>query len=102
MINANMREYDYFLYDTENDYGQQTLIRDENGEPVVQGKIKISIHNTSTSIQDNINYSGASYIGLTLDKAVNDTYVIKYGETLLKVLYVTPTNRYKQVFLNEQ
>lgn len=100
MINPNMREYEYFLYDTDNEYGQQTLIKDDNGEPAVQGTVKLSISNTSTSVQDNINYAQASYIGLTRDKAISDHYVIKYGETLLKVLYVTPT-RWRQVFMAE-
>lgn len=100
MINSNMRNYEYFLYDSDNDYGQPSLIKDENGEPKVQGTIKLSISTTSQSVQDNINYSNASYIALTLDKNINDTYVIKYGEQLLKVLYVTPT-RFKQVFLGD-
>ena len=62
--------------------------------------VKLSINNTSTSIQENINYRQASYIALTLDKAIDDTYVIQYGDERLKVLYVTSQGRYKQVFLN--
>lgn len=100
MINANMRDYSYYLFDIDNLYGQQALIKDDNGEPVIQGTVKMSIHNTSTSIQDNINYKGATYIGLTMDKAISDTYVIQYGEERLKVLYITSQGRYKQVFLN--
>lgn len=100
MINAQMREYDYFLYNTETDlYGQRTLIKDENGEPVVQGTVKMAINNTSTSIQDNIRYKDATYLGLTRGN-INDRYVIQYGEERLKVLYVNPLGRYKQVFLN--
>lgn len=101
MINANMRDYSYYLYDENNDYGQRILIKDNNGEPAVQGTVKMSITNTSTSIQDSIRYKDATYIGLTL-ASVTDAYVIQYGDIKLKVLYVIPAGRYKQVFLNEQ
>ena len=99
MINPNMKEYDYYLYDENNEYGQKVLIKDENGEPLVQGTVKLSISNTTNTIQDNINYKDAQYLALTRDKSINDTYVVKYGEDLLKVLYVTPSTRYRQVFL---
>lgn len=98
MINAQMREYTYFLYDSNNDYGQQVLIKDANGEPVPQGTIKMAINLTSQSIQDNINYTSANYLGLT-HSTVTDQYVIKYGDELLKVLYINPNGRFKQVFL---
>lgn len=101
MINAQMREYNYFLYSSEPDvYGQTTLIKDDNGEPVIQGTVKMAINNSSTAIQDNIQYKDATYIGLTLNKSIDDTYVIQYGDERLKVLYVTPQGRYRQVFLN--
>lgn len=98
MINSNMRMYDYYLYDDDNEYGQPTLIKNEDGTDKIQGQVKLSITNTSTSIQDNINYSGAQYLALTRDKAIDDKYVIQYGDERLKVLYVTPT-RLRQVFL---
>lgn len=94
MINSNMRTYNYFLYSEDNGYGQATL----STEPV--GTIKMSVHNTSTGIQDNIIYKEATYVGLTHDKGINDTYVIQYGEERLKVLYVATAGRYKQVFMN--
>ena len=50
-------------------------------------------------ITDNILYKNCAYIGLTTDAEVNDTYVIKYGSERLKVLYVNPMGRFKQVFL---
>ena len=101
MINSQIREYNYYLYSSENDiYGQKTLIKDEDGEPAVQGTIKIAINNTSTAIQDNISYRDATYIGLTMSKSINDHYVIQYGDERLKVLYVNKHGRYKQVFLN--
>lgn len=101
MINAQMREYNYFLYNDEPDaYGQRTLIKDAGGEPVVQGTVKLAINNTSTTIQDNIQYKNATYVGLTLDVRVSDYFVIQYGDERLKVLYVNPMGRYKQVFMN--
>lgn len=98
MINTNMRYYDYFTYGAADEYGQQTLIKNEAGEPIVQGTVKLSITTSSQEIQGNINYKECSYVGLTLDKTINDTFVIKYGEQLLKVLYVNPQGRFRQVF----
>lgn len=93
MINTDMREYNYFTFGELDEYGQQTLSKE------AQGTIKMAINNTSQSIQDNIKYKDATYIGLT-HANVNDTYVIDYGEEgLLKVLYVNPRGRYKQVFM---
>ena len=90
-----MREYNFFTFGADNGYGQPSL----STEPV--GVIKISINLTSQSLVDNIKYSNASYIGLTHDANVNDTYVIEYNDTKLKVLYVNSLGRYKQVFLGE-
>ena len=93
MINADMRSYDYFLYGEEDKYGQPQL------SDTVQGSIRISIYSTSTNIQDNINYKNAEFIGLTKDSNICDKYVIQYGTDKLKVLYVIPKGRLKQVFL---
>ena len=41
---------------------------------------------------------GIVIVGLP-DKAVNESYVIQYGNTKLKVKYVNPIGRYTQVFL---
>lgn len=95
MINTSMGTYEFYTYGALNDYGQQALSKD------VQGTIKISINTTSQSIQGNINYKDCSYIGITMDGTVNDSYVIKYKNELLKVLYVTPSGRFKQVFLQK-
>lgn len=95
MINADMRTYDYFTFGANNGYGTPTL-SDE-----VKGQVKMAINITSQNIQENINYKNASYIGLT-NSTIDDTYVIQYDEnTKLKVLYVNPKGRYKQVFLSE-
>lgn len=95
MINTDMREYNYFTLGAPDEYGQPQLSAE------AQGSIKIAIYLTSQAITNNIKYKDSSYIGITLDKAVNDTYVIDYNGEKLKVLYVNPKGKYKQVFLSE-
>lgn len=92
MINADMRNYDYFLYGDENAYGQLQLSAEK------QGSIKMAINITSQAIQDNILYNGAQYVGIT-HAYINDKYVIQYGDKKLKVLYVNPKGRYTQAFM---
>ena len=94
MINTRMKEYEYYLIQEPDEYGQPQIT------PEAQGKIKIAISITSQSIQSNINYKDAGYIGLTLGE-VNDKYIIQYGEEKLKVLFVYCGGRYKQVFLQK-
>lgn len=96
MINAEMRNYDYFTLGELNAYGQPEI--PEAGQETIAGSIKMAIFISSQSITDNIKYREADYIGLTL-AAVDDTYIIKYGNERLKVLYVNPSGRFKQVFL---
>lgn len=93
MINADMREYGYYLYGDPNAYGQSTL-SDE-----LQGTVKLSINTTTQTVQDNIRYKDCTYIGLTHNKDITDKYVIQYGDEKLKVLYVNPKGRFIQVFL---
>jgi hypothetical protein len=93
MIN-NFRTYNYFTFGTDNGYGQKEL------SAFPSGTIKISIFLTNKSIQDNINYTGANYIGLTHANA-NDNMVIEYKGKKLKVLYVNSEGRINQVFLSE-
>lgn len=96
MINTDMRSFNYFTFGEKNAYGEPQLSKE------VQGSIKIAINSISQSITDNVNYKQATYIGLTHDAKVNDTYVIEYKEgTRLKVLYVVPKGRLKQVFMAE-
>jgi hypothetical protein len=92
MINAHMRYYDYWLYEGADSYGQAKLSED------IKGSVKMSISVTAQSVQDNIRYAGAEYVGLT-HAPVTDKYVIKYGEERLKVLYVNAVGRYTQVFM---
>ena len=101
MINTSMRAYEYFKYGEPNEYGQRTLIKGGNGEPIVQGTVKLAISLTTQAVQDSINYHNAQFCAQTLDKAIDDTYVIRYGKMRLKVLFVAPGGRYRQVFLDE-
>ena len=95
MINANMRLYDYYTYGALDAYGQPQLSAE------AQGKVKIAISILSQTIQDNIKYQGATYIGLT-HAALDSSFVLQYdNNTRLKVLYVNPQGTYKQVFLAE-
>lgn len=95
MINTQMRYYDYFTLGDVNEYGQVTI---PAADAAPSGKIKMAINITSQSIQDNINYRDCNFIGLTM-AAITDKYIIKFGEERLKVLYVNPIGRMKQVFL---
>lgn len=94
MINTNMRIYNYSTFGAKDAYGQAT----NDGE--IKGTIKMAISISSQSAQDNINYQDCNYIGLTMDE-LDDSYVIHYGKEKLKVLYVNPQGRYKQVFLKK-
>jgi hypothetical protein len=94
MINADMRLYTYSTLGSCDEYGQPIQSKDPMGE------IKMSIHLTSQSIQENALYSGATYVGLTMAQ-VDDSFVIHYKDKKLKVLYVNPYGRYNQVFMAE-
>jgi hypothetical protein len=94
MVMQNMRTYDYYLYGEANSYGQPVLSKE------VQGTVKMAIHTTSQSVQENINYHSAQYLGLT-HADISDKYVIQYGDKKLKVLYIQPKGRFKQIFMGE-
>ena len=93
MINTNMRSYDFFTIGLDNGYGQKVI----SSAPV--GIIKMAINISNQATADSILYKDATYIGLT-QAEVDDTFVIQYGEDRLKVLYVNPKGRYKQVYMN--
>lgn len=95
MISRDMKLYDYYTYGPDNGYGQGELSKE------VQGSVKIAINSISEAISGNIKYKESSYIGLTYDKTITDTFVIQYGDEKLKVLYVNPRGRLRQVFLKE-
>lgn len=92
MINADMRVYDYFTYNETDAYGQPQLSED------VQGTIKMAIYIASQGIKDSVAYAGTEYVGMT-HADIDDKYVIKYGASKLKVLYINPRGTWKQVYL---
>lgn len=91
MINARKTDYSYYTFEGKDSYGQPKLSEE------VKGTVKMAIFVASQSVQDSVLYSGAEYIGLTNDE-VTDKYVIQYGDSKLKVMYVTP-GRNNQVFM---
>lgn len=95
MISRKFESYPYYKYDSNNKYGQLTL----SDSPA--GAVNMAIFTTSQSIQDNINYKDANYLGLTYSNLLDDTCVIQYGDKKLKVLYVNAEGRVKQIFLQE-
>lgn len=95
MINSNMRNYDYFLLGVDNGYGQLTMT------PEKQGEVNIGITILTKTVTDDLRYADAEYLGLTFDKNITDSYIIKYGEKLLKVKYIIPTGRHTQVFMSD-
>jgi len=96
MISADIRVYNYFTLGKPNAYGQPQL---PAPDATPAGSLKMAIYTTSQSVQDNIRYKDATYIGLTQDANVDDTYIIQFDKERLKVLYVQPKGRYKQVFM---
>jgi hypothetical protein len=70
MINIDMKHYNYFTFGDVDEYGQEQLSAN------VKGQVKMAIYTSTQSIQDNVNYKSAQYIGLTKDN-VNDTFVIQ-------------------------
>lgn len=92
MINTEMRTYCYRRYGGEDEYGQLAL----PAEP--EGEIKMAIWVSTQTIQDNINYKDAEYVGLTHAR-VDDSFVIDYHGKRLKVIYVNPQGRLRQVFM---
>lgn len=92
MITTATRTYNYSTLGENDAYGIPTI-----SEP--SGTIKMAIYISSQSVQDNINYQDCNYVGLTTEQSVNDKMIIHFGSEKLKVLYVNPQGRYKQVFL---
>jgi hypothetical protein len=92
MINAQMKTYNYFTLGERDAYGQPQLSEE------AKGSIKMAINIASQNIQDSVLYKDCTYTGLTMND-VNDKYIILYENQKLKVLYVNPMGRYKQVFM---
>ena len=96
MINNNFRLYNYWLITLNAEYAQEVL--PDADEPPA-GQIKMAIYPTSTGTQENILYANCSYVGLTYNAEIDDKYIIQYGKERLKVMYIQPNLRFKQVYL---
>ena len=94
MINREARSYNFFTFGDKDEYGQPILSQE------AQGVIKMSVYPITQALADNVNYKTATYIGLTSTNVSSD-YVIEYEGVKLKVLYVNPKGRLKQVYLEE-
>lgn len=92
MINNDMRTYTFSTFGGVDAYGQQQLTNSI-------GSVKMAINIISQSVNGSVFYKDATYMGLTQNPDVDDTYVIDYGAEKLKVLYVNPKGRYKQVYM---
>lgn len=88
-----MKAYTFYTLGAENEYGQ-TIVNDNP-----TGTIKMAIYTTSQAIQANALYLNASYVGITHDTNVNDTYIIEREDERLKVLYTQKDGRYTLVFM---
>ena len=84
MINAQMTEYKYYP------------MKEDEGS---FGTILIAINLINQAVSDNPLYTNSTYIGITFNKEISDKHIIKYGNQKLKVLYVNPIGRYKQVYM---
>ena len=95
MIRTKSRFYPFSIFGDEvNAYGEPIL-------SAPKGFVKMAIYQTSQSAADNIKYSNCEFMGLSIDKSINDSYVISYNDKKLKVKYVNPQGRYNQVFMTE-
>ena len=92
MINTQMKNYSYFILNEADEYGQPQPIKADD-------TIKIAINFVTETLQENPLYSGAQYTGLTLNKNIDASYIIQYGEEKLKVLFVNKAGRYTQAFM---
>ena len=101
MISRERRDYEYFRYSEEdNAYGQKTLIKDDENNPVVFGTVSMSIFDTANAFTGDVRFKDSKYLGLTNDKFIDTSFVINYKGEHLRVQYIVPRGRYKQVFLN--
>lgn len=84
-----MKQYNYRTCEVFDEYGDAVISND------VKGTIKMCINVIS---QNNELFDGSTFLGLT-QAEVNNTYVIEYEDLKLRVLYVQPKGRYKQVYM---
>jgi hypothetical protein len=89
-----MRDYSFYTLDGTDAYGQPQTTD-------IVGSVKMAIYLYTQNVTDSIKYRECTYIGFTTDKSIGDNYIINYGKERLKVLYVNPVGRFRQVYLKE-
>lgn len=94
MISAEMKEYTFSTLGELDEYGQPQTTDNV-------GSIKMAIYLYTQNVTDSIKYKDCSYIGFTNDKTIADNYIVNYGNEKLKVLYVNPVGRFRQVYMKE-
>lgn len=90
---SNQKLYNYYLIENNDEYGTSDVSIE------IKGQVKMNINLTNQQISDDAIYKNAQFIGLTLDKDINENYIIEHEEMLLKVLYINKKGRYKQIYL---
>lgn len=93
MIANSMREYNFYTLGEDDAYGQPQI-----DTLIPRGEVRMSVNLASQNTTDNILYADCEYVGLT-HANVEDTYIIEYGTERLKVKYINPAGRYKQVYM---
>lgn len=93
MIANSMREYNFYTLGEDDAYGQPQI-----DTLIPRGEVRMSVNLASQNTTDNILYADCEYVGLT-HANVEDTYIIEYGNERLKVKYINPAGRYKQVYM---
>lgn len=89
-----MRDYSFYTLDGTDAYGQP-----QTTDTV--GTVRMAIYLYTQNVTDSIKYRDCTYIGFTHDKAIADNYIVNYENKKLKVLYVNPVGRFKQVYMKE-
>ena len=99
MITTDMRYCN--VYGTKIDgYGSSTL-----DLTTVKNVVKMAVYVTDYSSQINTVFAGSSYVGLTLDKKPDDTWIgdlVDVGQKyFLKITFVYTKGRYTQIFMQD-
>ncbi len=92
MINIELKSYNFYTLGDIDTYGQPQV----SATPT--GSIVMAIFPITHSIGDNVIYSNATYMGLTRE-LIDDKYIVDYRGERLKVLYVQPMGRFKQIYM---
>ena len=94
MINVGMKLYDYSTIEGLDEYGQSLEVWGKD-------KVKMSLYEISNTLVPTIQYTNSTFVGITYDKKVDDTYIIHTDKSKLKVNHVIDFPRYRAVYLGE-